>query len=249
LSWKRVRYATIMVAVHLAAGGCSSQAPQSDAPAPAPATETAIPAPGPSQREQGRLVLAFGDSLYAGYGLERGQSFPAQLEKTLRQQGIAATVHNAGVSGETSAAGRQRLAFTLDGLPRTPDLAIVGLGGNDMLRGLDPAATRANLLAICEELRKRGIEVVLTGMIAAPNLGQDYGRRFNAIFADVAGACGATLYPFFLEDVITDKSLMLADGIHPNAPGIARIVTRIGPLVARQLRDDAVAARPAARRA
>lgn len=239
MSWKQARYATIMVAVHLAAGGCSSQAPESDAPKPQPARETTVADAAPPQREEGKLVLAFGDSLYAGYGLEAGQSFPARLEQALRKQGIAATVHNGGVSGETSAAGRQRLAFTLDGLRRKPDLAIVGLGGNDMLRGLDPAATRANLLAICEELRKRGIKVVLTGMIAAPNLGQDYGRRFNAIFADVASACGATLYPFFLEGVIADNALMLPDRIHPNDSGIQRIVGRIEPLIARELREDA----------
>ncbi|HEX8414988.1 MAG TPA: GDSL-type esterase/lipase family protein, partial [Sphingomicrobium sp.] len=95
-------------------------------------------------KEEGRLVLAFGDSLYAGYGLDPQQSFPAQLEKSLRSEGIAATVHNAGVSGDTSAAGLARLRFTLDGLPRKPDLALVGLGGNDMLRGLDPSTTQKN---------------------------------------------------------------------------------------------------------
>lgn len=237
MSRKRVRYATMMVAVHLALGACSPQAPQSDAAAPGASAETPSPAAaGPQPLGEGQLVLAFGDSLYAGYGLEPGESFPAQLEKALRQAGVAASVHNAGVSGETSAAGRQRLAFTLDGLKRTPELAIVGLGGNDMLRGLDPAQTRTNLLAICQELRRRGIKVVLTGMVAAPNLGQDYGRRFNAVFPDVAGACGATLYPFFLEDVISDEALMLADKIHPNDSGILRIVGRMTPLIARELR-------------
>lgn len=234
MSWERVRYATVIVGVHLAINGCSPEPPQSNAAKSAAPPDVAQP----QQREDGKLVLAFGDSLYAGYGLDPADSVPAQLEAALRQQGIAAAVHNAGVSGDTSAAGLQRLSFTLDGLPRKPDLAIVGLGGNDMLRGLDPAATEANLLAICEELRGRGIEVVLTGMLAAPNLGPDYGGRFNRIFPDVAGACGATLYPFLLEGVITQKALMLPDGIHPNRAGIQRIVRGIQPLIARELGRD-----------
>ncbi|MEO6360075.1 MAG: arylesterase [Sphingomicrobium sp.] len=191
------------------------------------------------QIQEGKLVLAFGDSLYAGYGLAPNEAFPAQLEKALRQQGVVATVHNAGVSGDTSAAGLQRLNFTLDGLPRTPELAIVGLGGNDMLRGLDPAATRANLLEICQQLRRRGIKVVLTGMVAAPNLGRDYSSRFNALFPQVATQCGATLYPFFLDGVITDRTLMLPDRLHPNGSGVHRIVAKIQPMIARELlRED-----------
>ncbi len=234
MSWERVRYAAIMVGVHLVAGGCSPEETQANVAR----SDTAPAVVQPQQREDGKLVLAFGDSLYAGYGLDPGDSFPAQLEKGLQQQGIAATVHNAGVSGDTSAAGLQGLSFTLDGLPRKPDLAIVGLGGNDMLRGLDPSATQANLLAICQELRGRGIEVVLTGILAAPNLGEDYGRRFNRLFPDVAGACGAALYPFLLEDVNTQKALMLPDGIHPNSAGIQRIVGKIQPLIARELGRD-----------
>lgn len=231
MSWKRVRYATIMVGVHLAAGGCSSEAPSR----PAKADTGVTPVAEPQQREQGQLVLAFGDSLYAGYGLGPRDSFPAQLETALRQAGMAVTVHSAGVSGETSAAGRQRLDFTLEGMTRKPDLAIVGLGANDMLRGLDPSATRTNLLAICRELRGRGISVVLTGMLAAPNLGQDYSRRFNAIFPEVAEECGAALYPFFLDQVVTNRALMLPDRVHPNRSGIARIVGKIQPLVVREL--------------
>lgn len=192
----------------------------------------------PRQVEEGKLVLAFGDSLYAGYGLAPAEAFPAQLEKALRQQGVAATVHNAGVSGDTSAAGLQRLSFTLDGLPRKPELAIVGLGGNDMLRGLDPAATRANLLEICRQLRRRGIRVVLTGMLAAPNLGRDYSSRFNGLFPQVAAQCGATLYPFFLDDVVTDRALMLADRVHPNASGVERIVAKIQPMIVRELQRE-----------
>lgn len=235
MSWKRACYLTTMVSVHLIAAGCSPESPSvnrnnDSAVSAAPAT--------PEPQQDGLLVLAFGDSLYAGYGLAPHESFPAQLEKALRADGLVATVHHAGVSGETSAAGLQRLAFTLDGLSRKPDLALVGLGANDMLRGLDPAATRANLLAICTEFRRRDIDVMLTGMLAAPNLGQDYSGRFNRIFPEVASSCGATLYPFFLDGVIAQPQLMLADRIHPNSAGIQRIVAAIKPAIARELRDN-----------
>jgi acyl-CoA thioesterase-1 len=219
----------MLAAVHLLGTGCSSES-QPATRAEAPATKAQ-----PPPQQEGKLVLAFGDSLYAGYGLAPSESFPAQLEKALRASGIAVNVRNAGVSGDTSAAGRERLQFTLGGLPRTPDLAIVGLGGNDMLRGLDPDVTRGNLLSICEQLRERGIPVLMTGMLAAPNLGQDYARRFNGLFPAVAKQCGAKLDPFFLQNVVTDPSLMLGDRIHPNAAGIARIVARIEPLIAREL--------------
>ena len=125
----------------------------------------------PEQTAPEKLVLAFGDSLYAGYGLKQDQSFPAVLERELEAKGIAAKVVNAGVSGDTTAGGRARLAFTLDGLERKPDLAVVGLGANDALRGLDPAETRRNLDAIIGELDKRGIPVLITGMMAPRNLG------------------------------------------------------------------------------
>ena len=179
-----------------------------------------------------RLVVAFGDSLYAGYGVLPQQSFPARLEKALAARGIAATVRNAGVSGDTSSAGLRRLAFTLDGLDRKPDLVMVNLGGNDMLRGIDPKETRANLTAICEELKRRGIPILLTGMIAAPNMGRDYADRFNPIYADLAKRYDAVLYPFFLDGVVTDQKLMLPDRIHPNPAGLETIVTKVVPLVA-----------------
>lgn len=233
MSRKRACYLTIVATVHLITAGCSPDGAQTADRTTVNEVSAAPAVPAPSK--EGLLVLAFGDSLYAGYGLAPDQSFPARLEQALRRDGVAATVHNAGVSGETSAAGLQRLAFTLDGLSRTPDLALVGLGGNDMLRGLDPAAVSANLLAICTELRKREIDVMLTGMQAAPNLGQDYGRRFNRIFPEVARRCGATLYPFFLDGVITQPRLMLPDGLHPNSAGIRYIVNKIKPSVVREL--------------
>jgi acyl-CoA thioesterase I len=119
--------------------------------------------------------------------------------KGSRRNGINARVHNAGVSGDTTAAGKTRLAFVLDNLDRKPDLVVLGLGGNDMLRGIKPAETKANMIAMLDELKRREIPVMLTGMLAAPNLGQDYGNAFNAIFPQLAKQYDAPLYPFFLE--------------------------------------------------
>ncbi|WP_235524027.1 arylesterase [Sphingomonas sp. Leaf33] len=213
-------------------GGCSPDAAQQNT-----AATQGTPSPAPAiPVVDGRLVVAFGDSLYAGYGVLPQQSFPAQLERALADRGIAATVRNAGVSGDTTAAGRHRLAFTLDGLPRTPDLVMVNLGGNDMLRGIDPAETRANLTAICAELQRRGIPILLTGMIAAPNMGRTYADAFNAIYRDLAKTYGAPLYPFFLDGVVTDPALMLPDRIHPNPRGIDAIVAKVTPLVATSLK-------------
>lgn len=226
------RYGGLLLAVQLAVSGCSSETsappvgPERRAEAPAAAT------PAPADE---KLVLAFGDSLYAGYGLAPGESFPAVLERELESTGLSLRMVNAGVSGDTSAAGLARLDFTLDGLPRTPDLAIVGLGGNDVLRGIDPKETRANLEAIVRNLDRRGIPVVLTGMIAPRNLGADYTGRFDAIYPDLARSYGAELDPFFLDGVITDPNLLLADGIHPNAAGVRVMAKRLAPVVAKEL--------------
>lgn len=183
-----------------------------------------------------RLVVAFGDSLYAGYGLARGDSLPDDLQDALRADGINARVVNAGISGDTSAAGRQRLAFTLDKLDRKPDLVLLGLGGNDVLRQIPPAETRTNFVAMLDELKKRDIPVVLTGMMVPPNLGPDYAAQFNRIWPDMAKEYAATLDPFILAGVIGNRALMLPDGIHPNAQGVDRIVARLGPVVAGRLR-------------
>ncbi|MET0250923.1 MAG: arylesterase [Novosphingobium sp.] len=186
---------------------------------PTEAAEAPRPPAGPE-----RLILAFGDSLYAGYGLKPDEAYPSQLQTALWAKGINARVVNSGVSGDTTAAGRQRLAFALDNLPRVPDLALVGLGGNDMLRGLPPAEARANLAAILDELDRRKVPVLLTGMLAAPNLGEDYARAFNAIYPELARKHRAALVPFFLQAVIDDPTLQQADHVHPTAPGVARIV-------------------------
>ena len=178
-----------------------------------------------------KLVLAFGDSLYAGYQLGSKEGLAPQLEQALDASGTPAQVVNAGVSGDTSAAARQRLAFTLDGLPRKPDLVLVGLGGNDMLRGVDPVQTRANLTAILDELQRREIPAMLTGMLAAPNLGPDYRAAFESIYPDLARRYDAPLYPFILEGVLGQNALMLPDRIHPNPQGVQVMVEGLTPVV------------------
>lgn len=178
-----------------------------------------------------KLVIAFGDSLTAGYRLPPGQGFAPQLEAALRRSGVAARVQNAGVSGDTTAQGKARLAWVLSAAKVKPDLVIVELGANDMLRGLDPGRAEANLDAILAELSRRRIRVLLAGMVAAPNLGPDYAKRFNPIYRRLATKYKATLYPFFLEGVVGDRSLHIGDAIHPNARGVAVIVRGIAPHV------------------
>lgn len=201
----------------------------------APNTVEARPVETPRPQGEERLLLAFGDSLYAGYGLGQGESLPARLEARLRDAGVNATVINAGVSGDTTAAGRQRLAFTLDGLRRAPDLVILGLGGNDALRQISPAETRANMIAMMDELNRRKIRVLLTGMRAPPNLGPDYAKAFEPIWPDLAKQYGAGLYPFILDGVITDPALMQRDGVHPTAAGVERMASAIVPLATNAL--------------
>lgn len=186
-----------------------------------------------------KLIVAFGDSLYAGYGVAQNESFPHELEKALKARGYTVEVRNAGVSGETTQGGLQRLAFTLDGLPRKPDLLLLGLGGNDMLRGLDPAQSDKNLRAMLDMLKARGIPVLLTGMIAAPNMGSDYGKRFNAIYPALAKDYGVSLYPFFLKGVIGNSKYMQADSIHPNPAGVDLVVGKITPMVVQRLASGA----------
>jgi len=182
-----------------------------------------------------QLVLAFGDSLTAGYQLKPGESFPAQLEAALRKEGRKVRIHNAGVSGDTTAQGKARLPWVLNSLKQKPDLAIVALGANDMLRGQSVATARTNLDAILTELNRRGIPVVMAGMLAAPNLGPAYGKEYNAMFPALAKKHGATLYPFFLNGVAAQKPLLLADGMHPNPKGVSVMVTNMLPTVRRAL--------------
>ncbi len=209
---------TALTAVALAA--CGGETPVAE-----PATTTAepeaavAPVSGPERR-----ILAFGDSLFAGYGVGEGESYPAKLEAALRAQGIDARVTNAGVSGDTTAAGLQRIGFVLDGLDTPPDLAIVELGGNDLLRGIAPAQTRENLSRILAELSRREIPVLLMGMRAPPNLGADFVGEFDALYADLAQQYGADLVPFFLEPVYDQPALIQPDRIHPTAEGLDALV-------------------------
>jgi acyl-CoA thioesterase-1 len=173
-------------------------------------------------------ILAFGDSLAAGFGLGSRDGFTAKLEMALKAKGIEARVINGGLSGDTSAGGLARLDWALE--PK-PDFAIVELGANDGLRGLDPAQTRANLDAILTKLKAKGVPVLLAGMYAPPNMGPDYGKAFNALYAELAKKHGVAFYPFFLDGVAADPSLNQPDGIHPNAKGVDIIVERILPHV------------------
>jgi acyl-CoA thioesterase-1 len=178
-------------------------------------------------------LLVLGDSLAAGYGLAPEDAFPARLERRLRRDGLDVRVLNGGVSGDTSAGGRARLDWALADRPQA---AIVELGANDALRGLDPAMTRANLDAVIARLKREGVRVLLAGMLAPPNFGRDYERAFNAVYPALARRHGVALYPFFLDGVATDPALNQPDGIHPNARGVAEIVDRIAPYVARLIR-------------
>lgn len=182
--------------------------------------------PAPDVPVMGReiRILALGDSLFAGYGLRRGESYPAKLETALRARGINARIANAGVSGDTSAGGLERLGFTLGSQQQPPDLVIISLGGNDLLRGLPPAQTRANLAAILSELKRRKIPALLMGLLAPPNLGPAYRAEFEAIYPALARQYDAGLVPFFLAAVSDKPDLVQQDHIHPTAIGIEEIV-------------------------
>jgi acyl-CoA thioesterase-1 len=209
--------------------GCSDAVPEKSGGAQAGAkAEAGISADAP-------LIISFGDSLYAGYQLGPKEGLAPVLQAALNDAGIAARVQNAGVSGDTTAAGLQRLGFVLDNAPKKPDLFLVGLGGNDMLRGIGPEQTRQNLTAILDELAKRDIAVVLTGMKVSPNMGKAYAAEFEAIFPALAKRDGVALYPFILDGVITDPQLMLDDQLHPNAKGVAKMVEALVPVVAKAL--------------
>lgn len=174
------------------------------------------------------VILALGDSLIAGYGLAPEKSFPSQLEAALVRSGIAARVVNGGVSGDTSAGGLARLDWLL---ADRPDLVIVELGANDGLRGLEPEMTRHNLDRILARIRAAGIDVVLAGMRAPPNLGTEYGAAFANLYDELAAQHGVAYYPFFLDGVAAVPSLNQEDGIHPTEDGIAVIVANILPVV------------------
>lgn len=175
-------------------------------------------------------ILAFGDSLTSGYGLPAKEAFPVQLQAALRARGDDAIVVNGGVSGDTSAGGRSRIAWALGGTPR-PDAAIVELGANDGLRGLAPKEMRANLSAVLDAFKTAGIPVLLAGMKAPRNFGPDYVREYEAVFPELARKYDTLFYPFFLKGVALDPALNQGDDLHPNAKGVARVVKNMLPLV------------------
>ena len=231
----RLRFSSIVPVICLltlaACGDPPAAEPAGDG---ADVTAAEVPVMGPE-----RHILAFGNSLFAGYGLDTGESYPDRLQSALRARGINAQVANAGVSGDTTAAGRQRIAFTLDAQEQTPDLVIVELGGNDLLRSIDPAQTRENLAAILDEITGRDIPVLLMGMRAPPNLGPDYQQRFDALYGDIARQYDAQLVPFFLEAIYQRPELFQDDRIHPTAAGIEEIVAATVGQVAQALPEPA----------
>jgi acyl-CoA thioesterase I len=173
-------------------------------------------------------MVVLGDSLSAGLGLSASSAFPARLQKSLETKGIAVNMINAGVSGDTTSGGRDRLHWSV---PEGTEAVILELGANDALRGIDPRVTRAALTDILTRLKARKIAVLLCGMVAPPNYGSEYSARFNAIYPDLAKSFGVPLYPFFLEGVATDAKLNQADGLHPTAEGVDVIVKNILPTV------------------
>lgn len=178
-------------------------------------------------------ILAFGDSLTAGYGLPAGEGFTDQLQVWLRQEiGDHVSVINAGVSGDTSSGGRSRLDWALAPINGgKPDLVILELGANDALRGVAPEITRQNMDAMVKTLTERDIPVLIAGMLASPSWGPEYEAAFNSIFPDLAQKYDVSLYPFFLDGVATISNLNQSDGIHPTKEGVAIIIEKMGPYV------------------
>lgn len=218
-----------------ALAACANEAPanvETDAAVSTETTDVDVQVSGPE-----RHILAFGDSLFAGYNVPDGDSYPAKLQAALRGQGINAQVTNAGISGDTSAAGLQRLEFLLDSLSEKPDLFILELGGNDLLRGISPEQTRANLAAMLEEAQSRDIPVLIMGMRAPPNYGPEFQQQFDGLYASLAEEYDAELVPFWLESIYQDPSLFQSDRIHPTVEGIERLVEDTA--------DDVMAALPA----
>lgn len=183
----------------------------------------------PVHAEQTRII-ALGDSLTAGYGLQSGEDFATKLQEALISDGMDVKVENAGVSGDTSAGGLARLEWAIQGEP-APDLVMVALGANDMLRGINPSVTRQNLEEILKTLKDKKISVLLIGMKSATNMGEEYRKEFEVIYPELADQYDVPLYPFFLEGVAMDATLNLEDGMHPNTKGVLIMVQNIKPSV------------------
>ncbi|WP_312420054.1 arylesterase [Shinella sp.] len=188
---------------------------------------TALLSVGAARAEPVKLV-GFGDSLMAGYQLPAGDAFPVKLEAALRAKGHEVEIANAGVSGDTTSGGLARLDWSV---PDGTQGVILELGANDALRGVAPEETEKNLDTMLTRLKERGISVLLAGMLAPPNMGPEYGERFNAIYQKLADKHGVPLYPFFLEGVVTKADLQLEDGMHPTARGVDAMVQAMLPAV------------------
>jgi len=223
MKWKLMA----LLATPLALVGCKESA---QAPTPQP---TAAVSAAPVAGEM--TMLALGDSLFAGYGLGPGESYPAHLETVLKTRGVPVRIVNAGVSGDTTADGLARVDFVLNGTNPKPVLAIISLGGNDMLRAVPPAETRKNLAAILAKFKAAKVRVVLLQLLAAPNLGKEYADQFNAIYPALAKQYGTTLIPFWLAPLQGHPELVQGDHIHPTLPGIDKLVAATIDQVARAL--------------
>ncbi len=182
------------------------------------------------------VVVMLGDSLTAGYGLDEGQALPAKLEECLRGRGYNIEIRNAGISGDTTAGGRERIEWSVGD---DVDAVFVALGGNDTLRGIPPAETKKNLDAIITQLKKLDVQILLAGMLALPNYGPEYAAEFNAIYPTVAQRHDVSLYPFLLDGVAGNPAFNQDDGIHPNEAGVAVIVENMAAFLVSMLFEDA----------
>ena len=231
--WRNpIRLLSIAPAFLLAACGAAAPVAEPTSEAEAPIEEV-LPVMGPEQ-----VILGFGDSLMAGYNLEEDQGYPERLEAVMRVRGVNARIIDAGVSGDTTAAGLQRIEFVLDNLGETPDLAIVELGGNDLLRGVPVDQTRANLTGIMDALAARDIPVVIMGMRAPPNYGGEFQRTFDGIYPALAEQYDAALVPFFMQPLLADPTLLLPDRVHPTAEGVEAMVAETVDIVIEALPED-----------
>jgi acyl-CoA thioesterase-1 len=232
MKWNRAWLLASPLAPAFVLGGCGREAAP---PPPKPAATRAAELPVMGQELR---IVALGDSLFTGYGLENGQSYPARLEAALRARGLNARITNAGVAGDTTAGGLTRTDFTLSSFQQPPALALVSLGGNDVLRGLPPADTKRNLDAILAKFKAKGVPVVLLGMLSPPNLGADYRGQFDPIYPALAKKYDAALVPFFLQPLLGRPDLVQADRIHPTVTGIDLMVQSTVDTVAGALPKD-----------
>lgn len=232
-----MRLTTSIIGACALVSACGDQArePAAQSTPLATASVSAAAESGPQVKGPERRILAFGDSLFAGYRLGRGQGYPERLQAALRKRGINARVTNAGVSGDTTADGLHRFRFVMDSLDAPPDLAIVELGGNDLLRGIPPGETRQNLAAIVAELHRRHVPVLMMGMRAPPNMGSAYVEQFNATYPVLAKQFGAELVPFFQAPIFDKPALLQPDHLHPTAQGVEALVAATADLVATAL--------------